>query len=304
MDQPWAPEQSISSEAACKIIDKQFPMLKPASAKVLGEGFDNSVFLVNDRYVFRFPRREIAVPLVQMETRLLSALAAKLPIAVPAPEFQGVPEGDYPWPFAGYQLIPGQLPSELTDDQRLQSAVPFANFLRTLHSVPTKKEEELGIPYDIHGRLAIDKRKPMFEENIKKAKQMGLIDQTIVLRLQEFAQSVSNEIHAEKPALVHGDLHIRNFLVNETGVVSGVIDWGDAHIGNPAIDLSIAYSFIPSEGRSLFFDVYGEIDTQTRTLARFKALYTSLLLLLYGHDTGDLDCVRESRHAINLALRD
>src|SRR5690606_41432769 len=37
--------------------------------------------------------------------------------------------------------------------------------------------------------------------------------------------------------LLHGDLHFRNMLVNENGIVSGIIDWGDLSIGHPACDL-------------------------------------------------------------------
>ena len=38
--------------------------------------------------------------------------------------------------------------------------------------------------------------------------------------------------------LVHGDFYSRHVLVDETGGMAGVIDFGDLHVGHPAVDLS------------------------------------------------------------------
>src|SRR6266849_3644209 len=39
--------------------------------------------------------------------RVLPLLAPHLPLPIPAPEFVGIPDEGYPYPFAGYELIPG-----------------------------------------------------------------------------------------------------------------------------------------------------------------------------------------------------
>ena len=39
-------------------------------------------------------------------------------------------------------------------------------------------------------------------------------------------------------ALVHGDFHLGNVMVNEGGRAIGVIDWSDAHVGHSLTDLS------------------------------------------------------------------
>lgn len=193
--------------------------------KVLGEGFDNSVFLVNNRYVFRFPRREIAAHLIQTENRLLPVLAPLLPIPVPNPQFQGIPEDQYPWPFGGYTILSGKTPTNLTLEQRMSSVEPLAQFLLTLHNFPITDAEKLQIPYDQLGRINITKRKPMLEANIESAREKGLIDLDVVEQLQFFLSSIKKPLEDETKTLVHGDLHIRNMLVNEDGIVSAVIDW-------------------------------------------------------------------------------
>ena len=75
LGKPWSPERVVSVELARELIEAQFPQLSPARVAALGEGWDNSVFSVNGEWVFRFPRRQIAVPLIERELRVLPALA-------------------------------------------------------------------------------------------------------------------------------------------------------------------------------------------------------------------------------------
>jgi len=77
----------------------------------------------------------------------------------------------------------------------------------------------------------------------------------------------------QKHVLLHGDLHFKNMLVNKNGLISGIIDWGDINIGHPATDLNIAYSFLPPQARQSFFAEYGDVDEETKLLARLVAIY-------------------------------
>ena len=63
---------------------------------------------MNERWAFRFPQRAIGVPGLELELAVLPLLAARLPLPVPNPVFVGRAEGDYPWPFFGSELLPGQ----------------------------------------------------------------------------------------------------------------------------------------------------------------------------------------------------
>lgn len=304
MSQPWSPERVISELEAIELIEEQFPQLKPATLKVLGEGFDNTVFLVNELYVFRFPRKALAAGLIQTENRLLPVIESALPIPVPNPQFQGQPSGEYPWPFGGYKMLPGKTPARLTKEQRMLSVEPLAHFLRTLHDFPVPKAEKLQVPPDQIERMNILKRKPMLESNIKKAWEKRLISESIKKLLHSFLLTIEQPLNDDTRTLVHGDLHIRNMLVDDAGQISAVIDWGDTHIGHPAVDLSIVYSFLPAEGRDLFFRLYGDVPPEVKKVARFKAVYSLLVLLLYGEDLKDKDLVEESRSTLLLALED
>lgn len=300
MSQPWSPEFVLTNEEAKKLIEEQFTELKPVQISEIGKGFDNTVFLVNEKYIFRFPRKEMAVQLQSIENQLLPLLVNDLSMRIPEPIFFGKPSEFFKWPFTGYHHVEGKAPSTLPDEVRHLSAEKLALFLKGLHQFSFSQAESLGIPHDRFERMNIPKRKEALIENIKKANELQLMDEaSIALEWLNSFESINLDFPL---TLVHGDCHIRNILVDDQGVISGVIDWGDTHLGHPAIDLSIAYSFLPSSSRNEFYQMYGEVSEETKMAARFFALYVSVVLLLYGHDLKDEQLVSSSKESIRLAL--
>lgn len=76
MGQTWDPEIDVSVGLARELISSQFPELRPIDVERFGHGWDNAAFLVNGAYIFRFPRRSIAAPLVAIEATVLPLLVA------------------------------------------------------------------------------------------------------------------------------------------------------------------------------------------------------------------------------------
>lgn len=300
MTKPWAAEVALTEKDAEELILSQLPQLYPVTINLIGKGFDNTVFKVNKQYVFRFPRRKMGQELLHIENRLLPAIVGKTSISIPEPIFFGHPSENYPWSFTGYRLVEGITPSSVNHEERLKSVERLAEFLKELHRFPIKIAEELHVPFDTLERLNIAKRKEQLKNYVQKAFEHHLISQ--VELLTKYVDSLEHIEPTGPLKLVHGDLHIRNLLVNDHNEISGIIDWGDTHIGHPAVDLSIAYSFIPESGRELFFQKYGQVKEETKKLARFKAIYTAVLLLVYGHDQQDRDIVNAAQESIHTAL--
>ena len=74
---------------------------------------------------------------------------------------------------------------------------------------------------------------------------------------------------------------------------AGIIDWGDVHAGDVAVDLMVAYEFLPASARATFFAEYGPVDAEVLGLARQRAAFDALSLTWYGYETGDEDVVHE-----------
>lgn len=302
MRHPWEAERPVPKALAQALIEAQFPPLAPAVVEPFAAGWDNAVFRVNDTYIFRFPKRRVAVPLMRRERRALPQLAPQLPLPVPEPTFLGQPCEDYDWPFAGYRMLPGHpaYTAGLDEAARLRCAKPLARFLRALHRIPLEVARRSQLPYDSLSRLEMEKRLPMGLETLSELVDQGQVKdpEPIAAALRKHAVTYTASAHT----VVHGDLHVRNVLVDEGGGLSGVIDWGDVHLGDAAVDLALAQSFLPPHGHELFRKAYGPIPEAVWRAAAFRALYISLVLLSYGHGIQDRLQVKEAQTALGFLV--
>ncbi len=298
MQKPWIAEQSVGDVLAARLIEEQFPGLSPIRIDSFGAGWDNTAFLVNERFVFRFPRRALAVPWLESETSLLPAMAPHLPLPIPEPSFVGQPSDTYEWPFAGYPMLPGKTACRafLGEAERMEAAASLGAFLAALHRFPRAEAERLGALPDQIGRVDIGKRLPMIRERCEQLVAIGIIQSAAPW--QWIIDDAPSLPAPRFRALCHGDLYFRHLLVDDDARLCGVIDWGDIHIGDPAVDLAIAWSFLPSAAHQAFRSAYGPIDEATWQLARFRALYLNMTLLAYGHDIQDADLLREGQTAL------
>jgi aminoglycoside phosphotransferase (APT) family kinase protein len=299
MDAQWTPEREVTPELALGLIGRQFPALAAPAPSIarIGVGWDNVAYLVAGRFVFRFPQRRLGVSLIETESRLLPELAPRLPLPVPVPIFVGAPSVDYPWPFHGYERIAGRSAcgAALDEAARARTASPLGEFLRALHAFPVDAAARLGAPGDLLGRADVPKRVRQTRERLAEARERGLGAENRSLdRIWEEAQAGDGP--PPPAALVHGDLYARHLLVGDDGALGGVIDWGDVHLGHRALDLSIAFAFLPPAARPAFFAAYGDMpDGDVLRRARLQALFSGLSLLIYGTEIGDGDLVREAR---------
>src|SRR5262249_12653440 len=132
MSEVWSAEQHVDEELARRVIRRQFAEIAAAEVALVSEGWDYAVFRVDGEWAFRFPRREVVVSGTEREIAVLPELAARLPVAVPAPVFVGLPGDDFPWPFYGSRYLDGV---EATGQPVDPVALGVA--LRVLHSPET-----------------------------------------------------------------------------------------------------------------------------------------------------------------------
>jgi aminoglycoside phosphotransferase (APT) family kinase protein len=254
---------------AAELVEEQFPDLEPAQVERVGAGWDNIAYRVNGKWMFRFPRRRVAVALIDTECALLPWVAGSLPLAVPVPVLVGKPTEEFPWPFAGYEELPGLTAcrANLDEDVRSRAAPRLGTLLRALHAIDPVERARRGAPEDTLARTDVDGRRSRALDRLERATALGLLAD------KEPLLSYMLDITSIGPfelRLVHGDLYARHLLVDGAGDVTGVIDWGDLHLGHPAVDLAIAHLFLPPSAHPAFLDAYGPVDPQVWRLARFR----------------------------------
>lgn len=299
----WEADIEVDEALVRALIAEQFPRLDARSVRLVGEGFDNSVWLIDEEWAFRFPRRANAVHLVSRELDVLPRLAPMLPIPVPVPAFVGTPSARFERPFFGHRLLPGCEPAylTLTDDDRVLLGSQLGRFLRALHAPEMRAlvDPADALPVDPNRRADMPARVQIARrwlgelaslERLRTARQVDVLFEA-ALELPP----------ADGDAVVHGDLHSRHVLV-DGATLSGVIDWGDVCRADPAVDLALVWSFLPAAGRQAFAREYGSIGEAQALRARVLALALCAALASYGTHVGNASLVRESVDGLERTL--
>ena len=289
MAQTWDADIELNVERAHEIVVDQFPRFGALSPTILGQGWDNLCILYSDETVFRIPRRKLGAELVEHETKAVPALASRLPIPIPDFRFFGHPTDSFPYSFVGYPLLPGETAdrSTWTNSARSRAVPRLAKFLNALHTIPIDEPPFRDLPDDqLHRKdpaallKRIETRAETLVGKLPGIDRGGIID---------WARKVAaNVVPTKKISVVHGDLYPRHILADANLNVTAIIDWGDAHRGHPAIDLSIAYSFVQPNARDIFFAEYGlPFADSDLLLAQLRATMYGFALAAYGVDVND-----------------
>jgi aminoglycoside phosphotransferase (APT) family kinase protein len=274
----WSAEVVVDRPLARGLL-AQVPELEVESLRPFAEGWDYAIWVVNETWAFRFPRRAIAVPGVEREIAVLPLLAPQLPLPVPEPVFIGRPADGFPWPFFGSALLPGRELGELAldDDRRTRVGRSLGSFLRRLHDA----DVSVALPHDPNRRADMTIRVPKTRRQLGALEALGLWQ--IPASIERLLAEAERLPPAQHSSLVHGDLHARQLLVGDDANLSGVIDWVDVCRSEPAIDLSLYWSYLPPAGRRAFLEAYGAVTEAQLLRARVLALSLCAALASYGH---------------------
>lgn len=267
-------DHHLQPAVAAEIIGSQFPDVQPRVVSYLGEGYDSTAFDVDDRWVFRFPKREDVEQQLLLEIRLLPVLAVRSPLPLPAFSRLGRPTTTFPRHFGGYPKLRGAPANTVA-----AGVTPFSEwgpilgrFLSWLHAYPADEVSELGVPVQHARELLEEIRSDAIGDfdNIARVAPSAPLAEWHRFILE--AEGVTAE--PSMPAsLVHADLSAEHVLCDMTSrAITGVIDWSDVSIGDPAIDLAGLYHW----GGQAFVDIalrhYGHaMDAATLSRARYFA---------------------------------
>jgi aminoglycoside phosphotransferase (APT) family kinase protein len=299
----WEPERVVDVERARALIGAQVPELANAEIRPLAAGWDNTVFLVDGRWAFRFPRREVAVAGVEREIEVLPRLAPNLPLPVPEPRWVGAPSDAFPWPWFGAPYLPGRELADagLPDDARAGLAATVGSFLRALHQPRLRSRIGPDLPVDPNRRADMPFRVEAARRRLNELAERGLWQATPAV--ESLLADAAGLPPSSRTVVLHGDLHPRHLIVDDDGHAAGVIDWGDVCIGDPSIDLGIAFGTFVGPARSALLAAYGgRVDGVTELRSRVVAVFLAAALLSYADDVGRDTLRAEAAAALDRAV--
>jgi aminoglycoside phosphotransferase (APT) family kinase protein len=248
-----------------------------SSVRRLGEGQDHRVWLVDDAIVVRVAKTAARAERLRHEEAVLALVARVSPLPTPRVVLAAADEGVLVCTFlAGTSL----LDSELAPGPEV--AKQLGALLRSLHAVASAT-----VPW-----ASVDA--PRLVDWLSEAcAEWSVLRETVprawVPAVDAFLSSSSPP--PPDPAryvLCHNDLGSEHLLLGHDGLLSGVIDWGDAALADPAVDFArIRRDFGPELTRSVLAEYALPVDDGFWERIELYARCSLIEDLAFAHETND-----------------
>ena len=269
----------ITPELVSRLVASQFPQWADLPVRpVDADGWDNATFRLGDHLSVRLPSSQAYVEQVDKEHRWLPILASQLPLPIPEPLAKGKPGCGFPRPWSVYRWIDGRTAAAGPITDLSQFAGDLAGFLAALYKVDpasgplpgTHNFFRGGSPayYEAETRAALDALH-------------GHIDTDLAAEVWQAALAAPWE---GPPVWFHGDAQPGNLLLDPSGRLSAVIDFGTSGIGDPACDTTIAWTFLSGDSQRVFKERL-PVDEATWTRGRGWAIWKAMIVLVGELDT-------------------
>lgn len=259
-----------------RILASRLPDHRVSTVRRLGQGLDNVAYEVDGALVVRVskapdPRQRAAR--VTREAELLRTVSAFSSLPVPDVVFVDEAAGMY-----GYRKLPGTSLLGHRADVPATLAPELGTFLTGLHRAPPAVMEPLAPPDTEPLQVYLDGATRAYED----------LGDVIPDRHRPAVESFLGLPPPPEPAVrvfSHNDLGAEHILVDRTAV-TGVIDWSDAAITDPAHDLGLIFRDFGATAFDQTLRHYGlPFTSADRARAAFYARCAVLEDIAYGVGT-------------------
>ncbi|OEV11604.1 aminoglycoside phosphotransferase family protein [Streptomyces nanshensis] len=272
---------SIDAALVRRLVAGQFPQWADLPVEpVAAGGVDNRTFHLGETMTVRLPSAEGYAQQAAKEQTWLPVLAPLLPLPVPAPLGCGEPAEGYPYRWTVNRWLDGETASPERIGDLREFARDLAGFLTAL-----QRADAAGGP--LAGAHSAFRGAPLTTYDAETRRALAALTGRIPCELAaDVWESALGAPFTGPPVWFHGDVAHGNLLVRD-GRLAAVIDFGCSGVGDPACDLSVAWTLLHGESRAAFRTVMyadGRLDAGTWARGRGWTLWKALITLAWGTD--------------------
>lgn len=273
-----------------RLVANQFPQWAELAVRPVAHGgSDNRTFHLGEKMLVRLPSAVDYAVQVDKEQRWLPRLAPLLPLPIPKPLAIGEPADGYLWKWSVYSWLEGDTAAPERISDLSDFACSLAQFLIALHRIDPAGGPVSG-PHNFYRGGALG----TYDSETRRAIDalQGAIDVDAATEVWEAALATAWN---GSPVWIHGDISAGNLLL-QSGRLSAVIDFGQLGVGDPACDLSIAWTLFSDESREAFRAML-PLDAGTWARARGWTLWKALIVAagLTGANPPDVEAAPPRR---------
>jgi aminoglycoside phosphotransferase (APT) family kinase protein len=282
-------EHRIDEPLVRGLVDEQFPQWAALPLRpVVESGTDNAIYRLGEKLVVRLALRDGPD---QPETKVrqwLPRLAPILPLEVPVPVAVGAPGDGYPWFWEVHTWLDGTyVPIDSID--AVDAVENLGGLIGALW-----RFERAGAP--------LGRGVPLAERDDRFRYWLKRHDGDVTAARAAWEEALAAPAWNGPPLWHHGDLDARNWLVRG-GQITAVIDWGHMGVGDPAVDLMVAWKLRSATALDIFRGVVAA-DDATWSRARGWVVSQAVAILAYYTEETNPTLRREAESWLALALAD
>ncbi|MFC2947460.1 macrolide 2'-phosphotransferase [Virgibacillus sediminis] len=221
-------------------------------------GLDFHVAFAHDvegsQWVLRIPRRPDVLPQAAKEKKILDLVVPHLSVAAPEWEI-------FSNELIAYKLLSGFPVGTIDPEEKAyiwaidEENVPIiyhetlARSMVSIHRISQEQAAEAGMQ-----AYTAEEVRSNTQKRMERVKENYEIDEKLWSRWQEWLHN--DAFWPERTAVIHGDLHPGHILIDDTSRVTGLIDWTEARVDDPATDFVSHYMAFGEDALERLIEAY------------------------------------------------